>query len=154
MAIRKKLAADFPNVPEYRKDLGENYNNLGILLKELGKRTEAEEQYRNAVAIQEKLIAEYPAEPAVVVQGDQVTFDAVTDAATPQTLDLASPLQPLTYDLYIDGQPAIGAVVFQSNGIRSTTDTMPFALYSSNSGLCKLEKRTDSPLTVSPPSLN
>lgn len=82
----------------------------------------------------------YPGD-TVVVNGDQVSFDAVTNAAVPQTLDLAAPLQPLTYDLFIDGQEAIGAVIFQSYGVRSTTDTMPFALYSSNSGL-KMEGKT------------
>lgn len=82
----------------------------------------------------------YPGD-TVVVNGNQVSFDAVTNAAVPQTLDLASPLQPLTYDLFIDGQEAIGAVIFQSYGVRSTTDTMPFALYSSNSGF-KTEGKT------------
>lgn len=82
----------------------------------------------------------YPGD-TVTVNGDQVSFDAVTNAAVPQTLDLQAPLQPLTYDLYIDGQQAIGAVVFQSYGVRSTTDVMPFALYSSNSGL-KAEQKT------------
>ena len=82
----------------------------------------------------------YPGD-TVTVDRDQISFDAVTDAAVPQTLDLQAPLQPLTYDLFIDGQEAIGAVVFQSYGVRSTTDVMPFALYSSNSGL-KAEAKT------------
>lgn len=106
----------------------------------------------------------YPGD-TVTVQGDTVTFDAVTDAATPQLLDLQAPLQPLTYDLYIDGQPAIGAVVFKSQGVVSTTDTMPFALYSDNSGLkvgaktslapqfiSQLPKGSTKSVTVAPPA--
>ena len=50
-------------MPEYRKDLARSHNNLGILLNNLGKRPEAEEQYRKALAIQEKLAAEFPAVP-------------------------------------------------------------------------------------------
>ena len=78
-----------------------------------------------------RFVNAYPGD-TVSVRGDTVTFDAVTNNAVPQTLDLQASLQPLTYDLYIDGQPAIGAVVFRSGGIDSTTDVMPFGLYSSN----------------------
>ncbi len=46
LAIQEKLAADFPAVPEYRQDLARSHNNLGLLLAGLGKRPEAEEQYR------------------------------------------------------------------------------------------------------------
>ena len=90
----------------------------------------------------------YPGD-TVVIDGDQVTFDAVTDAAVPQTLDLAAPLQPLTYDLYIDNQPAIGAVVFQSQDVRSTTDVMPFALYSDNAGFSVGHKTSLAPQFIS-----
>ncbi len=76
----------------------------------------------------------YPGD-SVVINGSQVTFDAVTNAATPQYLDLSFPDQPIEYYLTVDGQEAIGAVIFQSYGVRSTTDDMPFYLYSSNSGL-------------------
>ena len=50
-------------MPEHRKDLALSHNNLGVLLAGLGKRPEAEEQYRKALAIQEKLAAEFPAVP-------------------------------------------------------------------------------------------
>lgn len=82
----------------------------------------------------------YPGD-SVVINGNQVTFDAVTDAAVPQYLDLSFPDQPIVYDLFIDGQEAIGAVIFQSYGVRSTTDEMPFTLYSSNAGF-KAEDKT------------
>ena len=48
---------------EYRKDLGRGHNNLGILLAGLGKGPEAEGQFRKALAIEETLIADFPAVP-------------------------------------------------------------------------------------------
>ena len=50
----------------------------------------------------------------------------------PQNLLFRMSQQPVTFDLYIDGQPAIGATVFASYGVLSTTDSMPFSLVSSN----------------------
>ena len=58
-----KLAAEFPTMREYRRDLAVIHNNLGFLLNGLEKRPEAEEQYRKALAIQEKLVADFSAEP-------------------------------------------------------------------------------------------
>jgi tetratricopeptide (TPR) repeat protein len=57
------LAADFPAVPDYRKDLAASHNNLGLLLADLGQRAAAAEQYRKALAIDEKLAADFPAVP-------------------------------------------------------------------------------------------
>jgi serine/threonine protein kinase/Tfp pilus assembly protein PilF len=62
-AIREKLVADFPAVPDYRRDLARSHNNLGNLLADLGKGAEAEQQFRKALAIQEKLAADFPAVP-------------------------------------------------------------------------------------------
>jgi serine/threonine protein kinase/tetratricopeptide (TPR) repeat protein len=59
----RKLAADFPAVPSYRREQARSHNNLGALLGDLGKRTEADEQYRQALAIQEKLAVDFPATP-------------------------------------------------------------------------------------------
>jgi tetratricopeptide (TPR) repeat protein len=64
MAIREKLAADFPTLPDYRYELAGSHNNLGVLLAHLGNRAEAEEQYRQALAIPEKLTADFPTLPA------------------------------------------------------------------------------------------
>jgi tetratricopeptide (TPR) repeat protein len=50
-------------VPLYRNGLALSHNNLGVLLADLGKRPEAEEQYRKALAIWGKLVAEFPAMP-------------------------------------------------------------------------------------------
>src|SRR5208337_4397341 len=61
------LAADFPALPAYRQSLAMSHNNLGNLLQELGQRAAAEEQYRKALAIQEKLATDFPAVPAYQV---------------------------------------------------------------------------------------
>ena len=52
------------NTQDYRRDLAMSHNNLACLLPELGKQPEAEKQHRKALAIQEKLVAEFPAVPA------------------------------------------------------------------------------------------
>jgi tetratricopeptide (TPR) repeat protein len=48
-------------MPQYRQNLAESHHNLGLLLAGLNKRAEAEAAYRQALAIREKLTAEYPA---------------------------------------------------------------------------------------------
>ena len=50
-------------MPAYRQHLATSHNNLGNLLADLGKRQEAEEQYRKALTIQEQLAADFPAVP-------------------------------------------------------------------------------------------
>lgn len=45
-----------------------SHNNLGILLRALGKRPEAEEQYRRALVIREKLVAEFADVPTYQVE--------------------------------------------------------------------------------------
>jgi tetratricopeptide (TPR) repeat protein/tRNA A-37 threonylcarbamoyl transferase component Bud32 len=63
LAIRKKLADEFPAVPDYRRDLSRSHNNLGLALSELGRRVEAENHYLQALGLQEKLAAEFPTVP-------------------------------------------------------------------------------------------
>jgi hypothetical protein len=63
LAIREKLAADFPAVPEYRKELAITHHSLGIVLYAQPKLAEAVEQHRQEVAIWEKLAADFPAVP-------------------------------------------------------------------------------------------
>ncbi len=49
-----------PKVPSYRKQLASNHNNQGLFLASQGKFPSAEEHYRKALDIQEKLVAEMP----------------------------------------------------------------------------------------------
>jgi tetratricopeptide (TPR) repeat protein len=61
--IFSKLAADFPSVVAYRQDLAASHNNLGKLLRDLGKRGEAEAAFRAALKVQEQLAADVPSDP-------------------------------------------------------------------------------------------
>jgi serine/threonine protein kinase/tetratricopeptide (TPR) repeat protein len=56
-----QLAADFPDVAQYRSDLAQSHLSLGVLLADLGKRSEAEAADRQALAILGKLTADFPA---------------------------------------------------------------------------------------------
>jgi tetratricopeptide (TPR) repeat protein len=58
--IRKQLAADFPNRPEFREDLAESHNNRGVLLSNTGRLREAERDYDEALSIRKQLAAEFP----------------------------------------------------------------------------------------------
>ncbi len=53
-----------PPCPTIGRNWPVSHNNLGNLLADLGKQAEAEEQYRQALAIVEKLAADFPAVPA------------------------------------------------------------------------------------------
>src|SRR5207244_5468059 len=59
----KQLAADFPAVTEYRQELALSHHNLAVLLKDLGRAQEAEDAYREAIALQKQLTTEFPAKP-------------------------------------------------------------------------------------------
>ena len=48
-------------MPSYRRGLARSHNSLGVLLADLRKRAEAQEQYQKALAIREKLAADFPA---------------------------------------------------------------------------------------------
>jgi tetratricopeptide (TPR) repeat protein len=60
IAIWEKLAADFPDVPEYRHMLARGYLNSGSCLQGMGRLAEAENRYRNALPLWEKLTADQP----------------------------------------------------------------------------------------------
>ena len=62
VAIRRQLAADFPNQPEIRLDLAMSHNALGVLLSPPRMR-EAEAAYAEAQAILKQLAADYPTRP-------------------------------------------------------------------------------------------
>jgi serine/threonine protein kinase len=61
--IVAKLAADFPAVPLYRRDLAYTHDRLGDVLWRLVRRPEAEAEFRAALAIEERLVADFPAVP-------------------------------------------------------------------------------------------
>ena len=61
MEIREKLAADNPAVTEFRSRLALSHHDLGLLLTETGKPTEAEAEHRRALEIFGKLAADNPA---------------------------------------------------------------------------------------------
>jgi serine/threonine protein kinase/tetratricopeptide (TPR) repeat protein len=62
-AIWEKLVADFPTAPKYRLRLAKCHNNFWILLREMGKPSEADEHIRKGLAILDKLVAEFPEVP-------------------------------------------------------------------------------------------
>ena len=61
IALRQKLADDYPAVTEFRSDLARSHNNLGVLLNETGRQSEAEAEYRKAIALHQKLADDNPA---------------------------------------------------------------------------------------------
>ena len=58
-----KLAEDNPAVTEFRKQLQASHFNLGNLLRQTGRRKEAEDLFRAALEIERGLVAENPAVP-------------------------------------------------------------------------------------------
>src|SRR5262249_48051264 len=54
---------DFPTVPLYRVDLGNCLHGLGTLLEDTPRKPEAETAYREALAVQERLVADFPKVP-------------------------------------------------------------------------------------------
>ena len=60
MGILEKLAAEFPNVRGYRHLLALSQFNLAPLLEQMERRQEAEAAYRQALDIQNKLVADFP----------------------------------------------------------------------------------------------
>jgi hypothetical protein len=57
---RQRLADEHPTVPDYRLDLGDGHDKLGLLLKDLGRPAEAEAEFRAALKEHQRLIENYP----------------------------------------------------------------------------------------------
>jgi RNA polymerase sigma factor (sigma-70 family) len=57
LSVLRKLAADFPNRPDYQAQLAVTYRDLGRFLQGIGRTQEAERALAQARAIQEKLPA-------------------------------------------------------------------------------------------------
>jgi tetratricopeptide (TPR) repeat protein len=58
--IRERLAAEFPAVAEYRKDLADTYNNLAMLLVDSRQYGEAQANFAKAKSLRQQLTAEFP----------------------------------------------------------------------------------------------
>src|SRR5262245_21004372 len=56
----EKLAADYPDATEYRRELANCHNGLGVELSDLGQKQEAEPHYREALAIRVQLSSDFP----------------------------------------------------------------------------------------------
>jgi tetratricopeptide (TPR) repeat protein len=63
LGIQEKLVADFPDMPQYRSELANSYNNRGNLLAVQRKLAAAVAAYRLALGIQERLVADFPSMP-------------------------------------------------------------------------------------------
>jgi tetratricopeptide (TPR) repeat protein len=60
VAILRKLAADFPDHPEYRQVLAQNHSGLGDLFRATGRLKESEAASSEALGIQKQLTMDFP----------------------------------------------------------------------------------------------
>jgi serine/threonine protein kinase/tetratricopeptide (TPR) repeat protein len=63
LALRKQLAAEFPDRPEVCSGLARCHTSLGALLQDTGRLKEAETAYGDALALLKPLTARFPARP-------------------------------------------------------------------------------------------
>jgi serine/threonine protein kinase len=63
IALQTELAAQLPDVPEYRQELATSQDNLASLLLEVGRPEPADQAYRRALSLLERLVADFPTEP-------------------------------------------------------------------------------------------
>src|SRR5262249_52427190 len=74
LTVLKQSAADFPSLPagtssgggsraDFRQHMGGAYHNLGGLLATMGRLSEAEAAYRDALAIKQQIAADFPTRP-------------------------------------------------------------------------------------------
>ena len=63
LALYKQLAVEFPNRPEFRRELARSQHILGQLFFNTDRLKEAETAYADALAIQKPLVAEFPSGP-------------------------------------------------------------------------------------------
>lgn len=90
------------------------------------------------------------------IANNHVGFDAVTDHTVRQQLTFGAPLQPITFNLFIDGFPAAAAspdaatVYFPSGGYVGYADHMPFNLVSSNASATAVGSADYAPEAILP----
>jgi serine/threonine protein kinase/tetratricopeptide (TPR) repeat protein len=63
LAVSDRLAKDFPDQLDFRRDLAASYGNLGNLLSLTGRPKEAEAAYRDALGVHRQLVAAAPDRP-------------------------------------------------------------------------------------------
>jgi serine/threonine protein kinase/tetratricopeptide (TPR) repeat protein len=63
IALEAELAAQFPDVPAYRRELARSQDHLALLLLEVGRPQPAEQAHRRALPLWERLVADFPMEP-------------------------------------------------------------------------------------------
>jgi tetratricopeptide (TPR) repeat protein len=69
-----RLVADFPGVPDYRRNLARTHRRLGHLYSRTDRPTEAEATFRQGLTILRNLAAEFPGQPGYR-QGLAITLD-------------------------------------------------------------------------------
>ncbi len=91
------------------------------------------------------------------IANNHVGFDAITDHRVRQQLTFGAPLQPITFNLFIDGQPAASvdpayaSVYFPSGGQVGYADRMPFNLVSDNASAAAVGSAEYAPEAVIKP---
>ncbi len=89
IALEEKLAADFPESPDFGAVLALGHNSFGSLLFRMGRRTEAELEFRRSIDVSAKLVASFPGMPAFAIRlagtygnlGHQMREDGRTEDA-------------------------------------------------------------------------
>jgi len=61
LELLERLAADFPGIPAYRRELAKGLTNLGVILEKSGRHADAVPHLRRAVALYGPLAADFPA---------------------------------------------------------------------------------------------
>jgi tetratricopeptide (TPR) repeat protein len=63
LALREKLAADFPKKPEYQRDLSQSLHNVAYHWQRMNQRAKAEKLYRQAIVLRRELVKNDPKVP-------------------------------------------------------------------------------------------
>jgi tetratricopeptide (TPR) repeat protein len=63
LELREKLAADFPTVPEYQRDLSQSLHNVAFHWERMKQGARAEKLYRQAIDIRRRLVKDDPKVP-------------------------------------------------------------------------------------------
>ena len=87
LAIRKQLAADFPDLRNIRRAVAMSHNNLGWIFQSTGRLPQAEAAYCDAVAVQRQHVAASPNWPEFRMELAKYLFNhgnVLRDTARPK----------------------------------------------------------------------